>query len=280
MTSFSNKEWDKKIDNGLKREELEDKYGMDFSNMGDIPPEIETEWLKSIENFEAQHQNAERISVLDFIGNPDYKKLDELLTEEIPEELQRLFQILNENQISLNTICEVEKKELYRFITEELFKYEMDNIRIDGMMSCFTYEEFHPNAKFDIESAYDHFFTMTMSKAGNFGLEEGYNMLYVDFDYYKDASGNILGEKVVRTSINNFLNSFDRFDILSNQIKSIVINEEENDAVVNFYIQYQGILDQSNEKFEFKGDAFFKLRPSVYGGWSIYNINMPGLEIK
>lgn len=280
MTSFSNKEWDKKIDNGLKREELEEKYDMKFSNMGDLPPEIESEWLKSIENFEKQHQNAEKITVWDFIGKPEYKTTEELLTEEIPDELQHLFQILNENQISLNTLCEVDKKELYRFITEELFKYEMDNVRIDGMTSYFTYEEFHPNAKLDIESAYEHFFTTTMSKEENYGVDGGYDMLYVDFDYYKDANGNILGEETVRSCINNFLDSFDSFKIRSNQIKSIDINNEENDAVVNFYIQYQGILDQSNDKFEFEGDASFKLRPSVYGGWSIYNINMPGLEIK
>jgi hypothetical protein len=30
------------------------------------------------------------------------------------------------------------------------------------MMSCFTYEEFHPNAKWDIEQAIDYFFRMNI----------------------------------------------------------------------------------------------------------------------
>ena len=279
MTSDSNKDWDKKIDNGLKRKEIEEKYGAQFSNMGDLPPEIENEWLKYIENFEQQHKNAENIAVWNFIGKPEYKKIEELQAEEIPAELERLFGILNENQISLDTLCEVEDEKLYRFITEELFVHEMDNIRIEGMMTCFTYEEFHPNAKLDIEDAYDYFFRMTMSKMENIN-GNGYDMLYVDTDRYEDANGAVLDKKKVESCINNFLDSFDKFEIISNEIKSTNINAEENDAVVKFYIHYQGLFDKGSEKVEFKGAACFRLRPCEYGGWSIYNIDLPGLEIK
>ena len=53
--------------------------------------------------------------------------------------------ILNKNSIQLDTICDVEEREIYRFVTEELFSHKMDNMRIPGMMACFIYEEFHPN---------------------------------------------------------------------------------------------------------------------------------------
>jgi hypothetical protein len=48
-------------------------------------------------------------------------------------------------------------KKLYRFIAEELFFHEMNNVRVKGMVTCFIYEEFHPNAKLDIEDAYEYF---------------------------------------------------------------------------------------------------------------------------
>ena len=38
----------------------------------------------------------------------------------------------------------------YRFITEELFEHEMDDVHVKGMFTHFTYEEFHPNHDYDL----------------------------------------------------------------------------------------------------------------------------------
>jgi len=41
--------YDKKIDNGLKKKELEEKYGAHFSEFNELPPEMENQWLNSIQ---------------------------------------------------------------------------------------------------------------------------------------------------------------------------------------------------------------------------------------
>jgi hypothetical protein len=270
--------YDKKIDNGLKKKELEKKYGAHFSEFNELPPEMENQWLNSIETFEEQFDNAKRTTVWEYMDKPDYKSKDELKPHEISKELERLYELMDENGISLSTLCEVEDAELYRFITEELFQQEMDDIRIPGMMSCFTYEEFHPNAKLDIEEAIDYFFRMTMAKMENIG-GTGYDMLYVDTENHKDPNGNKIDKQKVIDCINNFLDSFDSFEVVTYDEKTFEINEEETDAKVTFTIHFKGLSENSSETYDVRGDGCFKLKPGEYGGWEMYHIDLPGLRI-
>lgn len=278
MSTKSDEYYDKKIDNELKKKELEKKHGAHFSENSDMPLELESEWLNSIEAFELQHENAKTTTVFEYIGSPEFRKIGELKPNDIPIELDRLNDLLQKGNVSLSTLCNVDDKELYRFIIEELFQYEMDDVRIPGMMSCFTYEDFHANAEWDIEMAFDYFFRTTMGKMENFG-GEGYDMLYVDTENYKDTKGEIIEKRKVVDAINNFLDSFDSFEIIANGINSIEINDEETDATISFYVDYRGLFSNSKDTFDFKGNARFKLKPSEYGGWSIYHIDLPGLVI-
>jgi hypothetical protein len=270
--------YNRKIDNELKKKELEEKYGAQFSEFNELPPEMENQWLNSIEEFEKQFDNAKRTTVWEYMDKPGYKTKDEIKPHEISKELERLFELFEKSNISLSTLCEVEDAELYRFITEELFQHEMDDIRIPGMMSCFTYEEFHPNAKWDIEQAIDYFFRMTMAKMENIG-GDGYDLLYIDTENHEDSAGNKIDKQKVVDSINHFLDSFDKFEVVTYDEKTFEINQEETGAKVTFTIHYKGLYESSSETFDFKGDGCFKLKPGEYGGWEMYHIDLPGLSI-
>jgi len=239
---------------------------------------MENQWLNSIEEFEKQFDNAKRTTVWEYMDKPDYKKKDELKPHEISNELNRLFELLAESNISLSTLCEVDDAELYRFITEELFQHEMDDIRIPGMMSCFTYEEFHPNAKLDIEEAIDYFFRMTMAKMENIG-GDGYDLLYVDTENHQDSAGSKIDKQKVVNCINNFLDSFDKFEVVTYNEKTFEINQEKTDAKVTFTIHFKGLFENSSETYDFRDDGCFKLKPGEYGGWEMYHIDLPGLSI-
>lgn len=270
--------YDKKIDNELKKRDLEIKFGAKFSKSSNISPEIESEWLNQIEQYEKQCNNAKSITVWQYLDKPAFKKVDELTSNELADEYERLLKLMENNNVVLETLCKVDKIELYRFITEELFFHEMDNIRIKGMTTHFTYEEFHPNAENDIEHAYDYFFRMTMAKMKDMEGHE-YDLLYIDTNNYQDIYGKKVECMQVRNKINNFLNSFDYFEITTNKIQKISINDDKTDAEIIFNIDYLGRFDNSSETINYKGKGTFRLRPSVYGGWEVYHINMPGLQI-
>jgi hypothetical protein len=271
--------WNKKIDLGIKKKELEEKFGMVFSGINEeLSTELEYEWLNYIEEFEEQYAAQKTTTVWDYIGKPEYKIVQELSNDEISEELNALLELMQIKGISLNTLSEVDDRELYRFITEELFIYEIDDMHIPGMQNCFTYEDFHPNAQLDIEQAYDYFLTFTLGKSPNVG-GTGYDLLYIDTENHLNKNGEKMDSVAIETFLNNFLNTFDFFKIESHKITNIVINSEKNEALLKFNIQYKGCFNQSSETIPFKGEGTFKLKPSEYGGWSIYSIEMPGLSL-
>jgi len=145
--------------NEEKKKKLTEEHGAYYSNMStenELPPEIESLFLDNIMTFENAFQNANRIQLYDYLENPPYRKLEELKEAEIVGELERISQILDKYQVNLSTIYDVPERELYRFITEELFLEEIDDVHIPGMFSNFIYEEFHPNHENDIrEYSYD-----------------------------------------------------------------------------------------------------------------------------
>lgn len=137
---------DLRIENELAEMKLALERGAKFykSSEADLPPEIESEWLKNIQQFEEMYEQCKRITVYEFCGKPVFKKPDDLQEGELKAALHQLQQTLSENNVELNALSSVDDNELYRFITTELFTQEMDDLRIPGMIHCFIYEEFFP----------------------------------------------------------------------------------------------------------------------------------------
>ena len=124
----------------------------------DLPPEIEHQFLKNVQEFEEAWKNAKPIKVYDFIGRPDYRAVNTLKAEEIPLELEQLMNTMKLNNICLHIDGQYDPAIIYRFITEELFEFETDDMRVPGMIQNFTYEEFYPNHTLDIQRRTMDFF--------------------------------------------------------------------------------------------------------------------------
>ena len=138
------------FENELKRLKLQMETGMSFSKVdSSLPPEIEGQFLDYISNFERAYQNAVQTTVGAFLGNPTWRPVAEISDDEIADALDAALEILNDKNIRLNVLYDVEDREVYRFITEELMAVEIDDMHVPGMYSNFIYEEFHPNDRED-----------------------------------------------------------------------------------------------------------------------------------
>ena len=120
------------------------------SSGSNLSPEMENQWLNYIYDFETLHKNAKEIKIYDYIGKPEFRKISVLTKDEVGSELDRLFEILEKNSVVVYFCCDYDDEIIYKFITEELFEEEIDDIQIPGMRTCFNYEEFHPNHEYDI----------------------------------------------------------------------------------------------------------------------------------
>lgn len=116
-----------------------------------LPPAIENEFLNRIIAFEEQSKNPKYIKVFDRIEKPvHFKPVAEIPDNEIEDEWKNLQEYLYRYHIVLD-VCSpnIPARELYRFTIEELFEYEMNDMDLQGMVTNFIYDEFHPDPIYD-----------------------------------------------------------------------------------------------------------------------------------
>lgn len=116
-----------------------------------IPPELENIFLKNIVEFEKQFETRKKIKVFDKMGQPaQFVPSSEIPDDSIDAAWKQLKEFMRKHGVGL-TACspKVTSRELYRFATEELFKYEMDDINVQGVINEFIYDEFYPDPVYD-----------------------------------------------------------------------------------------------------------------------------------
>jgi len=274
--SFENEEEEQehlRMENEIKKIKLSLEHGMDLSKSfsdPDLPPEVEGEFLDYIKQWEEQFALQKKIVIYDLLEKPAYIPVADLGEAQIKPELERVMEMLNKHSIAVDTLCDVEDRELYRFITEELFKEEMDDIRIDGMIHCFTYEEFHPNHEYDIknrcEEILDHLFDNERdSNLVPWGLAN--NVVIGDNTLTKEA----LNEKIC-----NFRDSFSSFTKNETEVVSVTLNEDNSKGEAIFHIDYTGCIDGSVETMQFNTRCTFYLQ-CEHEWWVIYKLSLPGI---
>ena len=134
--------------NESKRDVLRDQYGMiDEYRSPDMPPEMESQWLDYITEFERQFENAPRITVRARIGDPALPIIDALNGDELVEAVDALLELLGAHYIAIDFLGDVDYETVYRYLTEELLDEEIDDIRIPEMWLNFTYTTDEYNAE-------------------------------------------------------------------------------------------------------------------------------------
>ena len=226
----------------------------DFSNENELPPEIMSQFLDNINAIENDFESMNQVQLYDFIGKPSYRKVEDVLDEEITEELKQLTELLDKNQICLETLSVVAEKEIYRFITEELFFIEIDDTRKPGLFSIFYYEHFHQNHELDIrEQSYD-FISSYLDKENDF-------YTYSLTSEAKEADWHIY-----------FRKAFSSFQLNNFTITKLDFDTEN--ALVQFTCDFAGVIEGSIDSLHFFGDGEFLLLYQ-WENWYIDSIKLP-----
>lgn len=245
-----------RIDNEIKKMKLKLEHGSEFDEDEDaLDPHIEAEFLENISRFEEEYKNRKKITIFNLVGRPGYKKAGSLAEEEIKDELDRVMKILKDHNINLDTICKVDDRLLYTFITEELFPYETDDIRIEGLKMNFIYEEFHPNHEIDIQRNSIGFIKSFLDK------EDFYYRIY------------IMDEFVNSDNLEDFRESFEKFTL--NRIKITSFSHDEIRARVDFEIDFTAETGgRKNQTEHFLGPGYAELYYD-FEFWSINKVIFP-----
>jgi hypothetical protein len=235
-------------ENEFKKMKMNLEHGAIFPNdlSKQLPPEIEGQFLDSIMSFEKAFRNAKKISVYDKIGRPDFVPENVLNDHEVKESLEKIEFILADYQD--------EERLIYKFITEELFNVEVDDVRVPGFNTNFIYEEFHQNHKYDLERDTLDFLNMFLYKKSE---------IYEKF-HSKNAVNHI--------ELNNFRSLFKKFKIKLFEITNIVFDEQN--AKTTFNIDFWGKMDSNPNKIYYTGEGTMTFEYK-HGYWNVQNVVLP-----
>ncbi|MHC1775140.1 MAG: hypothetical protein AB9834_06945 [Lentimicrobium sp.] len=219
-----------------------------------LDPSIENEFLKNIELFEAAYENSKMVKLYDFIGRPEFPAPDSISSDRIEEELDKLISFLNERDISLTTLCPVDPDVLYRFIVEELFETEKEDVHLEGVVSCYTYEDFHPNDEYNLGQSTKDFLN---------------DLFYTGEDFYTYHLANDFADKQKLPDFRKLFASSSVPEVEINQI------EIENDrAKVTAFVSVVFASEESTIEQKFTGECLLSfIHIDVY--WYVSDIMLP-----
>jgi hypothetical protein len=264
-----------KAENEFLKMKLMLEQGAQFGTMqadSELPAGIENEFLNYIMAYEKQAVERKMIKIFDKIERPNhFKPVNEIPEDEIENAWNNLDEYLRKYSIELS-VCSpnISDRELYRFTTEELFNHEMDDMNVPGMMSCFTYDEFYPDYKYDntrhaVEDCIEvilkkkHFDWMPLLKKENLRINDHYPV----------------SEKEYINLINRFKDAYE--DIQLQEMNDPVCTIEGNSCYVKG--NYDVTLTFSSEEIFINGEWMVEYEfDEDFGFWEIANVQVEGIN--
>jgi hypothetical protein len=270
--SLLSPEKDLKAENNLLKQKLRDEHGMQMQEASDLSPEMENEWLKNVYDFEQKFKDAKRVRIYDYIGRPAYSPWDILTPEQTRKELQRLELLMENNGVELSCLCSYDDATIYRFITEELFQHEMDDMRIDGMTSHFTYEEFHPNHDYDLRQHTSRFLKAMFTRPWDEEFDG------IDLAAKVSFAGTDHDRRSISRIMRVFQEAHGPLDIEKLDINQVAIDESVTRADVHASLCVSGKI-RRGDRIRYDGICSFRfIKGEDY--WYIEEFSVPGLPDK
>jgi len=256
------------FENEVRKLKIQAETGAEFfTDSEKLSPKQESGFLDHIEAFNRSSQDKKQKKIKEILNNPVFEDPESITDQELAIHLDKAYQLLDKNNISLDVLYDVPDREVYRFIVEDLMEHELSVIDVPGMITCFTYEEFYPNDEEDLKRYAEEFVEILAKKSFDI-IDYVLNSTCV----YQDTK---LSDKEYIDVIKNKLRNVDRLKIRKLRSEKIEINKER--AILNYHLHYEkklndGSLSAHKEQvqFDFTQDT---------GYWYLQSVSIPSLHL-
>jgi hypothetical protein len=261
MANSTNNEWLDEIRrrtqeslSQAKRDKLRDEYGMKFDYTDSrLSPEVENEWLDYVLEFERQFEQAKSITVRQRVGDPPIPLLSDLPPEVVGETVTALLDLLAAHGVAVDFLGDVDELEAYRYLTEELLDEEMDDIRIEGMTTHFTYS----TPEYDVQMWVSNFVLDV------FTHDKEYFLPGLEKQPLFDAQGEPIPTLQFQQAIEAV---WERLPPTNHvEVKPVTTRVDGDEASVYALI----VWDDAAQKSKGQVEAHFRLQVSPYTGWDV-----------
>jgi hypothetical protein len=236
-----------------------------------ISPETEHEFLNYIMDFERQESMAKELTVFEVLGSPrHFPKVEEVPDDKMKALVNELMAYMRSRGIELTVFSpNVSSREIYRFVTTELFAHRMLHINMPGMITCFIYDEFHPDHPYE-----------NSRTALNECMKEIFNTadLQWTFQYEQILELNQYDElslDMFRKKVNSFKRKYGHIEPLVLEVEDCTIHGEKCVVSGRFEICFTNIHEHVlktgswNVKFRYWKEMDI---------WMIYSVQVEGIE--
>ena len=228
-------------------------------------------FLKHVMEFEHQLQKAERVRVYAKVGCPThFRNASEILLEEFDEEWKKLRKHLNDHGVDLDACSpNVTSRDLYKFTIEELFFHEIENIAMNGITTCFIYDEFHPdfvyeNTRIALDDCIHYLFDQNSFFDHHYADR-------IQLNQYTNLSKSEL-----KQIVSNFKKKFDQ--VMPIHLGAVDCKINNSNCIVKglyeivFMLRGKSLIKKGNWTVQFTYN-------NSTGYWDIINVQLSGIEI-
>jgi hypothetical protein len=271
--SDSGPSFDLPLENELLILKLQAEFGAEcIAGSSDLPPEVINEFLQSVYEFEHSFRESnELIKVYDKIGRPPFRKADEIADHEIAAELKCIRQLLSRYQVEVDVLGDYPDRQIYRFITEEFFYHDIDNVGLQGYTHHFCYEDFHPNYELEIRQRSVEFITQWFARTlGDYSWQLADPFIHPDSREFS--------KQTILKKVRYLFDAYETFAEGVYTIDDIKFNWDEQHQIGHGFVR--GIVSyiactESGERVPYDGPFEFYLS-NAGTWWSIFYFVFPG----
>jgi predicted HicB family RNase H-like nuclease len=226
------------------------EFGGNFMGSENLPADVENMFLKQIMSFHKRQNDAKLVPIYKYIGEPEYNHVNDLSEKEVTRDLKKIMRLLKKYNIGLEVLAPTPEREIYRFITEELFKHEIEDTKVKGWVNQFIYEEFHPNAEYDVKNAVHFALLSLFDKEAAFFHEQFSETM-------KDRLGLSTDSEELREKIEAFQSQFYNVTLVHYDFVRVSVDRENKTAKVWCDVVYKTQKEKGKRsKREFENIEF------------------------
>lgn len=234
--------------------------------------EIENMVLKQVLEYERLAATAKKIKLYEKIEKPThFRPAASIPDHEIDQALEGLISYLLKYSLDID-VCNpsVTNRELYRFTVEELFYHDIEDVHVDGLITCYVYDEFHPDPVFDNTVAAMDFCLKYMLDKAPMKWMHRFRKKNLRLNNHSSLTLEEVKEK-----INNYKMSYDDIRITKLEKEQCVISEDK--CVVNGAYAVNAIEDK--EVYHLTGNWRVYFEPSTQSKhWDIVGVEIEGIK--